>query len=81
MAYMRRESKVFQSIFHATRIDSYRFEIRTVSPRQTKNYFLLYNFSTLKCFNVFETFFFPYMNIWNKLLSLRVEGLTMIGVF
>lgn len=58
MAYMRRESKVFQSIFHATRIDSYRFEIRTVF-RQTENYFLLYNFSTLKCFNVFETFFSP----------------------
>lgn len=32
-------------------------------------------------FQRFWNIFFPYMNIWNKLLSLRVESLTMIGVF
>lgn len=74
---MQRESKIFQSIFDATRTGSYCFEIRTVSPCQTENYFLLFNFCASKSF---EHFFFSYMNIWNKLpYRVRVESLTMIG--
>lgn len=58
---MQRESKIFQSIFDATRTGSYCFEIRTVSPCQTENYFLLFNFCTSKSFEHFFFFLHEYM--------------------
>lgn len=61
MAYMQRESKIFQSIFDATRTGSYCFEIRTVSPCQTENYFLLFNFCASKSFEHFFFFLHEYM--------------------
>lgn len=58
---MQRESKIFQSIFDATRTGSYCFEIRTVSPCQTENYFLLFNFCASKSFEHFFFFLHEYM--------------------